>query len=111
METRPAADSVSLPRYEEWLAAMLSDCPLGCGTRFAARSRDSWLAWDGIPSSRVRTFSRACSRPCVTIRPIQEGASMYHHIKKLMYTVSIGEADVRFGNMLLEQFGGANGEL
>ena len=36
---------------------------------------------------------------------------MYHHVKKLMYTVNIGEPDVRFGNMLLEQFGGPNGEL
>ena len=36
---------------------------------------------------------------------------MYHHVKKLMYTVNIGEPDVRFGSMLLEQFGGANGEL
>jgi Mn-containing catalase len=36
---------------------------------------------------------------------------MYHHVKKLMYTVNVGEPDVRFGNMLLEQFGGANGEL
>ena len=36
---------------------------------------------------------------------------MYHHVKKLMYTVNIGEPDVRFGRMLLEQFGGANGEL
>jgi Mn-containing catalase len=36
---------------------------------------------------------------------------MYHHIKKLMYTVNVGTPDVRFGNMLLEQFGGANGEL
>src|SRR5579872_1232434 len=36
---------------------------------------------------------------------------MYHHIKKLMYTVDVGEANPRFGNMLLEQFGGANGEL
>ncbi|HTF67014.1 MAG TPA: manganese catalase family protein [Edaphobacter sp.] len=36
---------------------------------------------------------------------------MYHHVKKLMYTVNIGKPDVRFGNMLLEQFGGANGEL
>jgi len=36
---------------------------------------------------------------------------MYHHIKKLMYTVNIGTPDVRFGRMLLEQFGGANGEL
>src|SRR5246500_4170870 len=36
---------------------------------------------------------------------------MYHHIKKLMYTVNVGTPDVAFGNMLLEQFGGANGEL
>jgi Mn-containing catalase len=36
---------------------------------------------------------------------------MYHHVKKLMYTVNIGEPDPRFGKMLLEQFGGANGEL
>src|ERR1700739_4400169 len=36
---------------------------------------------------------------------------MYHHVKKLMYTVNVGTPDPRFGNMLLEQFGGANGEL
>jgi Mn-containing catalase len=36
---------------------------------------------------------------------------MYHHVKKLMYTVRVDEADPVFGNMLLEQFGGANGEL
>jgi Mn-containing catalase len=36
---------------------------------------------------------------------------MYHHVKTLMYTVQIGEPDPKFGNMLLEQFGGANGEL
>jgi Mn-containing catalase len=36
---------------------------------------------------------------------------MYHHIKKLMYTVNVGQPNVGFGNMLLEQFGGANGEL
>src|SRR5512146_1588316 len=39
------------------------------------------------------------------------GGVMYHHVKKLMYTVRIGQPDPRFGNMLLEQFGGANGEL
>ena len=32
---------------------------------------------------------------------------MYHHVKKLMYTVRVDEPDPRFGNMLLEQFGGA----
>jgi Mn-containing catalase len=36
---------------------------------------------------------------------------MYHHVKKLMYTVRVDEPDPAFGNMLLEQFGGANGEL
>ena len=36
---------------------------------------------------------------------------MYHHVKQPMYTVRVDEADPRFGNMLLEQFGGANGEL
>lgn len=36
---------------------------------------------------------------------------MYHHVKRLMYTVRVDEPDPKFGNMLLEQFGGANGEL
>ena len=36
---------------------------------------------------------------------------MYHHVKKLMYTVRVDTSDPKFGNMLLEQFGGANGEL
>lgn len=36
---------------------------------------------------------------------------MYHHVKKLMYTVHVDHPDPHFGNMLLEQFGGANGEL
>jgi Mn-containing catalase len=36
---------------------------------------------------------------------------MYHHVKKLMYTVRVDTSDPAFGNMLLEQFGGANGEL
>ena len=36
---------------------------------------------------------------------------MYHHVKKLMYTVRVDAPGPEFGNMLLEQFGGANGEL
>ena len=36
---------------------------------------------------------------------------MYHHVKKLMYTVRVDAPDPAIGNMLLEQFGGANGEL
>jgi Mn-containing catalase len=31
---------------------------------------------------------------------------MYQHLKKLMYTVHVGTPDPKFGNMLLEQFGG-----
>jgi Mn-containing catalase len=42
---------------------------------------------------------------------VLSGFAMYHHIKQLMYSVRIGVPDPRFGNMLLEQFGGANGEL
>jgi hypothetical protein len=36
---------------------------------------------------------------------------MYRHVKKLMYAVRVDAPDPAFGNMLLEQFGGANGEL
>src|SRR5205809_7303932 len=39
------------------------------------------------------------------------GLPMYDHVKKLMFTVRVDEPDPRFGNMLLEQFGGANGLL
>src|SRR5215217_5526775 len=45
------------------------------------------------------------------IRNASRGGSMYHHVKKLMYTVRVDTPDPKFGNMLLEQFGGANGEL
>jgi len=31
--------------------------------------------------------------------------------KKIMYTVNVGSPDPSFGNILLEQFGGSNGEL
>ena len=36
---------------------------------------------------------------------------MYHHVKELMYTVHVDTPNPHFGNMLLEQFGGPNGEL
>jgi Manganese containing catalase len=36
---------------------------------------------------------------------------MYHHVKKLIYTVNIGEPDPRFGRMLLEQFGVVDSEI
>jgi hypothetical protein len=31
---------------------------------------------------------------------------MYHHVKKLMYTVRVDEPDPRFGNMLLRAIRG-----
>src|ERR1700709_1586699 len=43
--------------------------------------------------------------------PSPAGGPMYHHVKKLIYPVRVDAPDPRFGNMLLEQFGGANGEL
>jgi Mn-containing catalase len=42
---------------------------------------------------------------------LAEEVTMYHHVKRLMYTVHVDQPDPAFGNMLLEQFGGANGEL
>lgn len=36
---------------------------------------------------------------------------MLLHNKRLMHTVRVDTPDPRFGKLLLEQFGGANGEL
>ena len=36
---------------------------------------------------------------------------MYHHVKKLVYPVRVDEPDPKLGNMVPEQFGGANGKL
>lgn len=36
---------------------------------------------------------------------------MFYHRKELIQPVNVGEPDARFGTFLLEQFGGATGEL
>ncbi len=36
---------------------------------------------------------------------------MFHHIKDLQFDAGVSERDPRFASILLEQFGGANGEL
>jgi Mn-containing catalase len=36
---------------------------------------------------------------------------MFHHVKELQFNARVSEPDPRFAGMLLEQFGGANGEL
>lgn len=36
---------------------------------------------------------------------------MFYDVKELQYNARVSEPDPRFASMLLEQFGGANGEL
>jgi len=36
---------------------------------------------------------------------------MFHHVKELQFNARVSEPDPRFARLLLEQFGGANGEL
>src|SRR3954453_11082372 len=36
---------------------------------------------------------------------------MFHHVKDLQFDARVSGPDPRFANMLLEQFGGGNGEL
>jgi hypothetical protein len=41
----------------------------------------------------------------------QSGAPMFHHVKELQFNARVSGPDPRFANLLLEQFGGPNGEL
>src|ERR1700712_1251340 len=36
---------------------------------------------------------------------------MFHHVKELQFNARVSQPDVRFAKLLLEQFGGGNGEL
>ncbi len=36
---------------------------------------------------------------------------MFHHVKELQFNARVSGPDARFASLLLEQFGGANGEL
>jgi Mn-containing catalase len=36
---------------------------------------------------------------------------MFHHVKELQFNARVSEPDPRFARLLLEQFGGGNGEL
>ena len=36
---------------------------------------------------------------------------MFHHVKELQFNARVSKPDPRFANLLLEQFGGENGEL
>src|ERR1700712_218993 len=41
----------------------------------------------------------------------QEGASMFYHVKELQFNARVSKPDPRFASLLLDQFGGGNGEL
>src|ERR1700681_2313771 len=74
--------------------------------------RESWRDWALGTPALVRDDPCPSSAPPSVHRFTQSReVSMYHHVKKLMYTVRVGAPDPTFGNMLLEEFGGANGEL
>lgn len=36
---------------------------------------------------------------------------MFHHVKELQFNARVSGPDPRFASLLLEQFGGGNGEL
>src|SRR5580704_3804867 len=74
-----------------------------------ARRATSGPTFGSYPT--VSLASRIYLSPLQFRNSQEELPDMYHHVKQLMYTVNIGEPDPVFGNMLLEQFGGANGEL
>jgi hypothetical protein len=74
-------------------------------------TRNAMMLPQAVAYSLNHSDSTASYRVYASTQIEVEGSPMYHHVKKLMYTVNIEEPDVRFGNMLLEQFGGANGAL
>src|SRR5215813_1464205 len=73
-------------------------------------TRRSFVCAASVARSTPRERETPSLRPSSHPRA-RSDAIMYHHVKSLMYTVRVGVPDPRFGNMLLEQFGGANGEL
>src|SRR5512146_3277944 len=49
-----------------------------------------------------------CARPPSLNLP---GGFMFHHVKELQFNARVSGPDPRFAQLLLEQFGGGNGEL
>src|SRR5947208_660785 len=96
-----------MPKPGNRLAMEPGVCPastLQVSRDLAHRPRHGWIRPLAFPTAALYPRLQFGARP--PWRP-----PMYHHVKKLMYTVRVDEADPAFGNMLLEQFGGANGEL
>src|SRR4051812_11215627 len=81
---------------------------LGCFQGHARNELTQLIRTVAGTTSSLAGWSRSGFHPqsTATTRMI-----MYDHVKKLMCTVRVDSPDPKFGNMLLEQFGGANGEL
>ena len=45
------------------------------------------------------------------VDPTARAADVFMHNKRLMYTVRVGAPDPKLANLILEQFGGPDGEL
>jgi hypothetical protein len=65
---------------------------------------------------RLGYFTQACDpQPLVVAAPqqflTQAGGFVFTHNKDLQFEVRVSEPDPRFATVLMEQFGGANGEL
>jgi Mn-containing catalase len=65
------------------------------------RSRKKW-----DEGSRERQLPRSC----IDVQPLK-GFPMFAHNKRLQYTVRVSESNPGLANLLLEQFGGPQGEL
>src|SRR6478609_2264759 len=78
----------------------------------AVKSPAAWLPREPVaPGARTLGTEGARGHWASIFNRSAPEVILYHHVQKLMYTVRVDEPDPRFGNMLHEQFGGANGEL
>ena len=66
-----------------------------------------------LPHSAKRNFSLIFlpGNQANSVVPPRSESIIYHHIKSLMHTIRIDTPDPALEIMLLEQFGGAKGEL
>src|SRR5262249_26895379 len=98
-ESWDSLDTVTSVRNLE--NAAISDACFGRSPSDQTASIRSLRKVRNAPRSRPRSDSRVAPR----------SSRMYHHVKKLLHAVRVDAPDPKFGNMLLEQIGGANGEL
>src|SRR5690606_36953503 len=61
--------------------------------------------------ARVAASCTARSRNVPVLRPSPQGSPMFSHNKRLQYSVHVSECNPALANLMLEQFGGPQGEL